>query len=131
MLYCPPVLYFRTRSLGPRPCSTILPITFTFEISSAETNFFSSVRTDSTSSNVILPPSFPSSVSTRTVLPGSTRYCFPPLRMTAYMLPPEASDKPQLYGLSGICVNEHSTKITGELLIYPIYRDLDARVQPD
>src|ERR1700735_4945139 len=101
MLYCPPVLYFKTRSLGPRPCSTILPITFTFEISSAETNFFSSVRTDSTSSNVTLPPSFPSSVSTRTVLPGSTRYCFPPLRITAYMLPPEARDKRQLYGLRG------------------------------
>jgi hypothetical protein len=40
------------------------------------------------------------------VLPGSTRYCFPPVRITAYMLPPEASDKPQLYGLAGGSVNE-------------------------
>jgi len=39
-------------------------------------------------------------------LPGSTRYCFPPVRITAYMLPPEASDKPQLYGSAAASVNE-------------------------
>jgi hypothetical protein len=41
----------------------------------------------------------------RMVLPGSTRYCFPPVRITAYMLPPEASDKPQLYVAVGGSVN--------------------------
>jgi hypothetical protein len=44
----------------------------------------------------------------RMVFPGSTRYCFPPVRITAYMLPPEASDKPQLYVSAGGSVNEVS-----------------------
>src|SRR6185437_13671483 len=53
------------------------------------TSFLSSLCTASTSSKVILPPTFPSSFSTRTVSPGATRYCLPPLRITAYMNPPK------------------------------------------
>src|SRR5580658_4845140 len=87
ILYCPPVLYFSTLSLGPRVCFTILPVTLAFE-AAAPRIFLSSVRTATTSSNVTLPPTFPSRRSTSIVSPGATRYCFPPLRITAYMLPP-------------------------------------------
>src|SRR5579862_6594009 len=67
-------------------------------MSPPEINFLSSLLTAMTLSNVTLPPTFPSRRSTSTVSPGATRYCFPPLRITAYMLPPEAIRKPQLYG---------------------------------
>src|SRR6202046_1000961 len=87
ILYCPPVLYFRTLSLGPRVCFTILPVTLAFE-AAAPRIFLSSVRTATMSSNVTLPPTLPSRRSTSIVSPGATRYCFPPLRITAYMLPP-------------------------------------------
>src|SRR5580658_9955323 len=87
ILYCPPVLYFSTLSLGPRVCFTILPVTLAFE-AAAPRIFLSSVRTATTSSNVTLPPTLPSRRSTSIVSPGATRYCFPPLRITAYMLPP-------------------------------------------
>src|SRR6202162_541652 len=81
-------------------------MTLALAMSAPEANFLSSLRTASTSSKVTLPPTLPSSRSMRMVLPGSTRYCFPPVRITAYMLPPEASDKPQLYGSAGGSVNE-------------------------
>ena len=38
-------------------------------------------------------PGKPGGRSTLTVSPGATRYCLPPLRMTAYMQPPEAARK--------------------------------------
>src|SRR5215467_14932850 len=37
----------------------------------------------------------------RMVSPGATRYCFPPVLMTAYIIPPGAKDKLQLYGSMG------------------------------
>src|SRR5271156_6951420 len=83
----------------------ILPTTFVLASDSLDANFLSSLRTARTSSNVTLPPTFPSSFSTRIVFPGSARYCFPPLRITAYILPPEACDKPQLYWIQGTSVN--------------------------
>src|SRR3984957_16252463 len=67
-------------------------------MSPPEISFLSSLLTAITLSNVTLPPTLPSRRSTSTVSPGATRYCFPPLRITAYMLPPEAIGKPQLYG---------------------------------
>src|ERR1700678_4550679 len=86
----------------------ILPTTFVLAKESLDANFLSSLRTARTSSNVTLPPTFPSNFSTRIVFPGSARYCFPPLRITAYILPPEASDKPQSYSTRGTYVNERS-----------------------
>src|SRR5580698_3795439 len=84
----------------------ILPTTLVLASESLEANFLSSLRTARTSSNVTLPPTLPSNFSTRMVFPGSARYCFPPLRITAYILPPEASDKPQSYRIYGSSVNE-------------------------
>src|ERR1700722_9548028 len=84
----------------------ILPTTFVLASESLDANFLSSLRTAKTSSKVTLPPTFPSNFSTRIVLPGSARYCFPPLRITAYILPPEASDKPQSYRIHSASVNE-------------------------
>src|SRR3984957_10586310 len=84
----------------------ILPTTLVLASESLEANFLSSLRTARTSSKVTLPPPFPSSFSTRIVFPGSARYCFPPLRITAYILPPEASDKPQSYRIHSASVNE-------------------------
>src|SRR5580658_5400611 len=83
-------------------------MTLALAMSAPEANFLSSLRTASTSSKVTLPPTLPSSRSMRMVLPGSTRYCFPPVRITAYMLPPEASDNPRLYVAAGGSVNEVS-----------------------
>src|ERR1700677_927799 len=86
----------------------ILPTTLVLASESLDANFLSSLRTARTSSNVTLPPTLPSNFSTRMVLPGSARYCFPPLRITAYILPPEASDKPQSYRIQATSVNEVS-----------------------
>src|ERR1700679_995851 len=86
----------------------ILPTTLVLASESLDANFLSSLRTARTSSNVTLPPTLPSNFSTRMVLPGSARYCFPPLRITAYILPPEASDKPQSYRIQVTSVNEVS-----------------------
>src|SRR5687768_8043639 len=41
--------------------------------------------TSRTRSNLIVSPGVPSSRSTANSLPSSTRYCFPPVSMTAYM----------------------------------------------
>src|SRR5215469_8853856 len=84
-------------------------MTFALATSPPEKSFLSSLLTAMTLSNVTLPPTLPSSRSTSTVSPGATRYCFPPLRITAYMLPPEAVVKPQLYG----CCAFASTKTRG------------------
>src|ERR1700722_19995340 len=86
----------------------ILPTTLVLASESLEANFLSSLRTARTSSNVTLAPTFPSSFSTRIVLPGSARYCFPPVRITAYILLPEASDKPQSYRIQASSVNDVS-----------------------
>src|SRR5579862_5347104 len=45
----------------------------------------SPLDTRRTSSNAILSPALPGSFSTTTVWPASTRYCFPPVWITAYM----------------------------------------------
>src|SRR6202789_2689628 len=121
-----PVLYFEVSIFGPRSWATILPMTLALAMSELEANFLSSLRTARTSSKVTLPPTFPSSRSMRMVLPGSTRYCFPPVRITAYMLPPEASDKPQLYVSVGGPVNE-----VRSVIAFPIGNifDVDANQQ--
>src|SRR5579863_6928303 len=90
--------YLNTVNFGWRPCETILPVTLALAASAPVRNFFSSVATATTSPNVTLPPTFPGKVSTLTVSPGATRYCFPPLRITAYIAPPDTNRKPLLYG---------------------------------
>src|ERR1700730_6124684 len=90
--------YLKTVSFGWRPCEIILPTTLALAASGPVRNFFSSVATATTSPKVILPPTLPGKVSTLTVSPGATRYGFPPLRITAYIAPPDINRKPLLYG---------------------------------
>src|SRR5579872_2091476 len=90
--------YLKTVSFGWRPCETIFPVTLALAASVPVRNFFSSVATATTSPNVTSPPTLPGKVSTLTVSPGATRYCFPPDRITAYITPPDANRKPRLYG---------------------------------
>src|SRR5712692_2364887 len=87
-----------TVSLGWRACATILPVTLALAASAPVTSFSSSLCTASTSAKVTLAPTLPARRSTLMVSPGATRYCLPPLRMTAYMKPPNAIRKPPLYG---------------------------------
>src|SRR5712692_10894870 len=87
-----------TVSLGWRACATILPVTLALAASAPVTSFSSSLCTASTSAKVTLAPTLPARRSTLMVSPGATRYCLPPLRMTAYMKPPDAIRKPPLYG---------------------------------
>src|ERR1700676_994856 len=92
-------------TFGCRPCAMILPTTFAFAASGPVRSFFSSVPTANTSPKVISPPTLPGRVSTFTVSPGATRYCLLPLRMTAYIAPPDANRKPLLYGFLPRSVN--------------------------
>src|SRR5713226_5125971 len=80
-----------TVSLGQRACATIFPVTLALAASAPVTSFSSSLCTASTSAKVTLAPTLPARRSTLMVSPGATRYCLPPLRMTAYMKPPDAS----------------------------------------
>src|ERR1700686_557354 len=107
--------YLKTVSFGWRPCETILPVTLALEASAPVRNFFSSVATATTSPNVTSPPTLPGKVSTLTVSPGATRYCFPPDRMTAYIAPPDTTRKPRLYG----CLWTSSTKRCGFVPAHP------------
>src|SRR5579872_7079853 len=90
--------YLNTVMRGWRPCSTILPTTLALAAFAPVRNFFSSVAMPTTSPNVTESPTLPGKVSTLTVSPGATRYCFPPDRITAYITPPDANRKPRLYG---------------------------------
>src|SRR5579871_4727403 len=56
--------------------------------------FLSSPWTDKTDPKLTFSPTFPSTRSMRMVSPGATRYCFPPVLITAYIVPPGAKDKP-------------------------------------
>src|SRR5712671_1519962 len=62
--------------------------------------FFSSVCTASTDPNVTFSPTSPLTRSIRIVSPGATRYCFPPVCMTAYIAPPPVKTNPNYRGFT-------------------------------
>src|SRR5258707_13605379 len=76
----------------------ILPLTEAFPASAPNTTFLSSVWTARTEPKLTFSPTLPSTRSMRMVSPGATRYCFPPVLITAYIGPPRARDKHLLYG---------------------------------
>src|SRR5260370_37154301 len=88
ILYWLPFLNLSTVNFLARPWSTILPVTVTFDASDPRTTFLSSVCTATTESKVTFSPTSPLTRSIRIVSPGATRYCFPPVSMTAYIAPP-------------------------------------------
>src|SRR5947209_7139964 len=71
--------------LSPRPCAEILPRTRAVLRASPNRSSFPSFESASTRSNSTSAPMSPEIVSTWIVCPGATRYCFPPVSMTAYM----------------------------------------------
>src|ERR1700741_3480575 len=81
-LYCFLRLSLKTRTLSPRPsltteARTLAPLR-------SDSNLPSSALTARTSENSSLPSSW-AVVSIFNCSPGETRYCLPPVRMTAYM----------------------------------------------
>src|SRR3990172_313688 len=69
----------------PRPGRTPSPSTLTPASVGRPTSTLSPSATRSASNDTAAPTSA-GSFSTRKASPGSTRYCFPPVRITAYML---------------------------------------------
>src|ERR1700751_85886 len=84
-LYCFLRLNLNTMILSPRPCSAILPVTFALASASPRTNSFESFEIASTRLNSTGLPTSPASVSTSMVWAGDTRYCLPPVSITAYI----------------------------------------------
>src|SRR5260370_1325591 len=72
----------------------------TFDASDPSITFFSSVCTASTEPNVTFSPTSPLTRSIRIVSPGATRYCFPPVCMTAYIAPPAVKTNPNYRGFT-------------------------------
>src|ERR1700684_2726443 len=85
-LYCFLRLKWKTRILSARPCSTTCPVTKALDDGLPSSP--SEPLTASTSSNCTFSPPACDSFSTLITSPGATRYCLPPARITAYMLPP-------------------------------------------
>src|SRR6266481_5862235 len=75
-------------------------MTLTFDASDPSTTFLSSVCTASTDPNVTFSPTSPLTRSIRMVSPGATRYCFPPVCMTAYIAPPPVKTNPNYRGFT-------------------------------
>src|SRR6266436_3448594 len=100
ILYWLPFLNLSTVNFFARPWSTILPVTVTFDASDPRTTFLSSVCTASTEPNVTFSPTSPLTRSIRIVSPGATRYCFPPVCMTAYIAPPPVKTNPKYRGFT-------------------------------
>src|SRR4051794_20055290 len=84
-LYCFFRLKWKTRILLPRPSPTTEAITLADEGFVIEPE---SPENASTSLNSMVSPSC-SVFSILSTSPGATRYCLPPVRMTAYIIPPE------------------------------------------
>src|SRR6202035_3530869 len=78
-------LNFSTVTFLERPCCTILPVTLTLEASDPESTFLSSVCTAKTDPKFTTSPTSPLTLSIRIVSPGATRYCLPPVLITAYI----------------------------------------------
>src|SRR5580704_10797543 len=89
-----------------RSCATILPVTLALDAADPAKIFLSSVCTANTVPNFTCSPTSPFTRSMRMVSPGATRYCFPPVCITAYIIPPRAKDKPQLYAAFCTSVNQ-------------------------
>src|SRR5690348_12083288 len=84
-LYCFLRLNLNTMTLSPRACPAILPRTRADFSASPSTSSFESLEIASTRSNSTSAPTSPAIVSTSIVWPGATRYCFPPVSITAYI----------------------------------------------
>src|ERR1700693_4734372 len=84
-LYCFLRLNLKTITLSPRPCSEMVPLTRASANAAPAVTSFASFTTASTRPNSTSEPTSPGSVSTRTSSPGATRYCFPPVSITAYI----------------------------------------------
>src|ERR1700730_1149062 len=98
ILYWLPFLNLSTVNFLARPWSTILPVTVTFDASDPRTTFLSSLCTASTEPKVTFSPTSPLTRSIRIVSPGATRYCFPPVLMTANIVPPSSKTNPDYRG---------------------------------
>ena len=84
-LYCFLRLRWKTRILSPRPSERTSAVTLApFRSDSKEP----SAPETATMSEKVMAPSSCAAFSMRMVSPGVTRYCFPPVWMTAYMLKP-------------------------------------------
>src|SRR5262249_23304539 len=79
---------------GERSCATIFASTFAPPTSGVPTFTPSPSPTRSTSLKVTASPTLPASFSTRSRSPCATRYCFPPVLMTAYMKSPALLGEP-------------------------------------
>src|SRR6185312_5207584 len=86
LLYCFFRLNLKTITLSPRPCAWIVPFTLALVRSGPATSSFESRNSATTRPNSISAPGSPFSVSTSIVSPGVTRYCFPPVSITACMV---------------------------------------------
>src|SRR5208282_3255266 len=84
-LYCFLRLNLNTITLSPRPCSEMVPFTRASATAAPAVTSLESFTTASTRPNSTSEPTSPGSVSTRTESPGATRYCFPPVSITAYI----------------------------------------------
>src|SRR3990167_7973718 len=62
-------------------------------------SFPSGEETASTRPNSATLPASPGRLSTRMTSPGMTRYCFPPVSMTAYMNPPRITSQTFIIGI--------------------------------
>src|SRR3990170_6751150 len=74
-------------SFSPRVCRTTSAATEAFSTSGRPISAVSPSATRSTRSSVMASPGATSRGSTSSSVPTSTRYCFPPVSMTAYMDP--------------------------------------------
>src|SRR3989338_5482812 len=77
-------LNLKTRTLSALACSTMVPATLALASVGLPSFISPSPPRASTSLKVTLPPPLPGRISTRTTSPSAPRYCFPPLRITAY-----------------------------------------------
>src|SRR5262245_53428868 len=68
-----------------RSCAVIFASTFAPVTSGAPTFTASPAPTRRTSPNVTVSPTLPGSFSTLSLSPAATRYCLPPVLITAYM----------------------------------------------
>ena len=82
--------YLNEMSLGPRSRRTISALTAAPSTTGWPIEASSPSATSSTRSSVTVLPGSASSSSTSSSVPTSTRYCFPPVSMTAYMDPQDA-----------------------------------------
>src|ERR1700722_16909214 len=76
----------------------IFPVTVALLASLPDNSFFSSLCTARTEPKVTFSPTSPLTRSIRIVSPGATRYCFPPVLMTANIVPPSSKTNPDYRG---------------------------------